>query len=287
MTDLKSVLRNLGIEAENSGAFDGTWIAAGGDLLQSINPATGQRQFVIISEQQEITIGRDAGNDLPLTMDPMVSARHACIVREGQHFWLADLDRVDKGQSIKDGNIQVDQSGVQMTVHNVTPEYHGIYHCVMETTSGETYMVKWGINMRGPYFVDLWDKYEMNVIIGFSAMGGFLVLAGLIFGVYHFRWIDPNEGTEDSDGESYTLPTYENRAYTIGDEPVVDSKSARYDDGRYFESNDMELTKRPPLASETKDSFYNEMVTPVKVDSAESYDIVNSVSDPNDKTTQL
>ena len=42
MTDVKSVLRNLGIEDENSGAFDGTWIAAGGDLLESINPATGE-----------------------------------------------------------------------------------------------------------------------------------------------------------------------------------------------------------------------------------------------------
>ncbi len=52
-------------------------------------PMDGLRSLV---EKPAFTIGRDATNDLPLHMDPMVSARHACIVREGQHFWLADLD---------------------------------------------------------------------------------------------------------------------------------------------------------------------------------------------------
>ncbi len=51
-------------------------------------PMDGQRARV---ETPWFTIGRDAGNDLPLGMDPMVSGRHARIVREGQHFWLEDL----------------------------------------------------------------------------------------------------------------------------------------------------------------------------------------------------
>lgn len=38
------------------------------------------------------TIGREAGNDLALVKDPMVSAHHARIVREGHHYWLEDLD---------------------------------------------------------------------------------------------------------------------------------------------------------------------------------------------------
>ena len=37
------VLKDLGLEAENSGAFNGTWLAAGGELLDSINPATGEK----------------------------------------------------------------------------------------------------------------------------------------------------------------------------------------------------------------------------------------------------
>lgn len=38
----KTVLRNLGIEAENPGAFDGSWIDTQGKLIESINPATGE-----------------------------------------------------------------------------------------------------------------------------------------------------------------------------------------------------------------------------------------------------
>lgn len=50
-------------------------------------PMDGQRNRV---ESALFTIGRDAGNHLPLTMDPMVSSHHARIVREGRHFWLED-----------------------------------------------------------------------------------------------------------------------------------------------------------------------------------------------------
>ena len=38
-----------------------------------------------------LDIGRRIDNDLCLTMDPGVSARHACIVRRGRSFWLEDL----------------------------------------------------------------------------------------------------------------------------------------------------------------------------------------------------
>ncbi len=39
-TDTRALLDELGIEAENPGAFAGSWIDTSGDLLQSINPAT-------------------------------------------------------------------------------------------------------------------------------------------------------------------------------------------------------------------------------------------------------
>jgi aldehyde dehydrogenase (NAD+) len=36
------ILDNLGIEAENPGAFDGEWIATRGERIESLNPATGE-----------------------------------------------------------------------------------------------------------------------------------------------------------------------------------------------------------------------------------------------------
>ena len=40
--DARSVLRSLGLEEESSGAFDGTWLDAGGTVIESVNPSTGE-----------------------------------------------------------------------------------------------------------------------------------------------------------------------------------------------------------------------------------------------------
>ncbi len=40
--DIGQILASLGIESENSGAFDGSWLEAQGELLTSYNPATGE-----------------------------------------------------------------------------------------------------------------------------------------------------------------------------------------------------------------------------------------------------
>ncbi len=41
-THAEQILRRLGIEAENHGAFDGSWIATSGERIVSLNPATGE-----------------------------------------------------------------------------------------------------------------------------------------------------------------------------------------------------------------------------------------------------
>jgi aldehyde dehydrogenase (NAD+) len=41
-SSVAKILDNLGIEAENPGAFDGEWIATRGERVESLNPATGE-----------------------------------------------------------------------------------------------------------------------------------------------------------------------------------------------------------------------------------------------------
>ena len=52
-------------------------------------PMDGQRHAVTTTT---LTIGRNDQNDFALPLDTMVSSQHARIVREGEHFWLEDLD---------------------------------------------------------------------------------------------------------------------------------------------------------------------------------------------------
>ena len=44
------------------------------------------------AREAHFTIGRSRRSNLVLPLDPMVSTDHAILVREGQAFWLEDLD---------------------------------------------------------------------------------------------------------------------------------------------------------------------------------------------------
>jgi len=52
-------------------------------------PMDGIRQRV---SANLFSIGRGEQNDLQLTHDETISSRHARILREGEHYWLEDLD---------------------------------------------------------------------------------------------------------------------------------------------------------------------------------------------------
>ena len=59
------------------------------------------------------------------------------------------------------GYFYIDLIILQPTIHI------GIYHCMLyNQTKNKYYLVKWGVNMRGPYFEDLLEKYELNIIYG-------------------------------------------------------------------------------------------------------------------------
>ena len=65
-------------------------------------PMDGEKRRV---EAASFTIGRGETNDLTLRQDATISGRHARIVREGQHYWLEDLDS-SNGTFIGDQRIQ-------------------------------------------------------------------------------------------------------------------------------------------------------------------------------------
>ncbi len=52
-------------------------------------PMDGHRRVV---PGPALSIGRADDNDLCLALDALISGRHARIIREGEHYWLEDLD---------------------------------------------------------------------------------------------------------------------------------------------------------------------------------------------------
>lgn len=62
---------------------------------------------------------------------------------------------------------------------------------MMQNENATWRLIKWGLNMRGPYFENVVEKYTRNIILGLSTFGGFLLLAAAVYLLYAFRWKPP------------------------------------------------------------------------------------------------
>ncbi len=92
-----------------------------------------------------------------------------------------------------DGRVRVEPSNWTLTVGNISHGDLGLYHCMVQETYGGILMVRMGINVKGPFFTDMWEMYRMNTIIGCSAFGVFLILCLLFWLIYRFQWKEPNK----------------------------------------------------------------------------------------------
>ena len=109
-------------------------------------------------------------------------------------WMLPDLTNIDKNFS--DGRISVLDNGYRLDVRNASRYDLGLYHC-MTWDGSEWYLIKLGLNSRGPYFEDTWEKYETGTIVGISACFGFLAAAFLIWAVVANQWVAPEGWYED------------------------------------------------------------------------------------------
>lgn len=86
------------------------------------------------------------------------------------------------------GRFKILNNNWTLQIINVTNDDLGMYHCVLRSPDVEWFVLRLGLNVGGPYFEDLWDKYRRNTVVGFSASFGFLLIAAAICLVYYFRY---------------------------------------------------------------------------------------------------
>ncbi|CAH1776806.1 unnamed protein product [Owenia fusiformis] len=196
-------------------------------------------------------------------------------------WMLPDLRIVDKGWTDDDGRRGVIDDGKRFNITMLSDRDFGIYHCMFEKTDGTYFVVKRGVNVGGPYYGNLWDKYRMSVIIGGSAAGGFAAVMILICLVYKFRWRPPVE--EDQ----YKSPPTNGQidGYGVAHVPS-DTKDdiERIPMAQYHTGNEKNGDAPVPAQTETA-----QLTNEVKVKDNSSYVYDNpamKITDP-DKLTQL
>jgi hypothetical protein len=159
--------------------------------------------------------------------------------------------------SASSGKFNVSEDKWSLHVNDVTRAEIGQYHCMLRRMLNETYFTGWylarlGLNAQGPYFEDLWDKYETNTIIGISAGFGFLALAIGAMLVWHFRYESPPD--DEDDKQTNGTPPY--MAYdedSKTEKPVATTYSNEAYDGNYESSEGTEKAQFPAASDATSE----------------------------------
>lgn len=137
------------------------------------------RQFNLICDSPELNLTTDHSNPF------------------SKLFWI-----LPSGEQIN-GNVERDSfftsgthpDGWNLTLVGVDDADFGEYVCVLVTPDQHIFSIKFGINVDGPYFGDLWAKYRYRAMIGGIAGGSSMLFIALVCAVHHFRY-----RTEDSHG---------------------------------------------------------------------------------------
>jgi len=123
------------------------------------------------------------------------------------------------------GRFQVLNNKCTLKIVNVTSDDLGLYHCTLRTSSSDDgwLVLHLGLNVRGPYFDDLWDKYRPHTTSGFTASFSFLLVAVGIYLIRRYRYSSGDEDLNDPPGASTSgeLHGKDGTSSTIVGEDVV------------------------------------------------------------------
>ena len=96
---------------------------------------------------------------------------------------------------------QVSEEGWELDAYLIQEAHFGFYYCIRSSAADpdDVVAVKLAINYQGPFWGDLWEKYETNTIVGLTASGSFLALVIIVMITWHFRYNskEPEVGHKD------------------------------------------------------------------------------------------
>lgn len=146
---------------------------------------------------------------------------------------------------------QVNENATELTITLIQEFQFGFYHCIVEDSQGVKHTIKKALNYKGPYFGDLWKKYENNVIISCSAAGGFLILAIILWVFYEKKYsnlIDEHlytskHHTSENKNSDLVVPAAEVVSYNKNEPEkggTKDSNNSQGHDNHAYEMADMQ-----------------------------------------------
>ncbi|KAK2160909.1 hypothetical protein LSH36_125g06000 [Paralvinella palmiformis] len=199
----------------------------------------------------------------PGTFITTVTEEHDCVILDCNNItmnatrytfegWI--LANVSLLNSSYDGDkYSVDDDNWTLVIRNISHEDTGFYHCVLSSVTGERYLVRMGLNAKGPFFITGWEEYEKNTIVGLTAFGSFVVLLIIAELLWKFRYkSDVDDGSSvgeanarDVHYEKIISPTHRVELRTPRGHPAVPAYVPHQEGTLPSMVNDSEIRKRP------------------------------------------
>jgi len=106
----------------------------------------------------------------------------------------------------------------RLTFTPVTSDLAGIYLCHVFNGSRDLGIVVKGLNIGGPKYSNLMDKYRTNIITGAITGGAVMFLVLSVCFIDHFRYLSPDQKEERRNRKQLRLSTHSG-SKTSGDSP--------------------------------------------------------------------
>ncbi|KAL3878667.1 hypothetical protein ACJMK2_030998 [Sinanodonta woodiana] len=117
---------------------------------------------------------------------------------------------------------------MNLTIQKIDDEDFGRYFCVIVFKNQTINVVSHGLNVDGPFYGDLLERYRHNAMIGGIAAAVLFVVIAAFCVVYHFRYVvkkGGDKGIEEIDG--YNTKVYDNIALEMEiTKPAVNGDTA-------------------------------------------------------------
>ena len=137
---------------------------------------------------------------------------HSILLNTYQMMWiLPNGDFIKHGQSTENHKrVQVFNKGRQLKIRKLNDEDFGTYTCLIYTPMTNQYtIIQKTVNINGPYWGDLTEKYRSNIIIGGVAASVVVLLMVVFCWCYHRNPYDGSSGPCSPDNSTYdTLPDH-------------------------------------------------------------------------------
>jgi len=169
----------------------------------------------------------EEGKDFTIDCAPTNPDREPQTHQSGLTFlWFrhGEPEKLFNDSALYRGKLFVSDDSFRLTFTPVTSDLAGIYLCKVFNGSIDVGIVVKGLNIGGPKYDNLMDKYRSNIITGAVAGGAVMFLVLSVCFIDHFRYLSPEQKDKRRNRKQPYLTPHKTSATSGVDNMAMDTE---------------------------------------------------------------